>query len=131
MDTNVTQRDARDTAAGASNTAGPALVPPVDIVEDDNGILLCADLPGVSKENLSIDVDGDTLTIEGKVALGEAARLESVYAEIRVAQYRRSFALGRDLDSEKIEASMKNGVLRLRVPKAEHAKPRRIQVKAE
>jgi HSP20 family molecular chaperone IbpA len=108
----------------------PALVPPVDIVEDENGITLRADLPGVSKEGLSIRVDGDTLAIEGAVALGESNELRAVYAEVRVAQYRRSFALSRDLDTEKVEAAMKNGVLTLRVPKREQAKPRRIEVKA-
>lgn len=109
----------------------PALVPPVDILEDENGITLCADLPGVSKDNLSIRVDGDTLTVEGNVYLGEPMKLQNVYAEVRVAQYRRSFVLGRDLDTEKIDANMKNGVLKLTVPKVEHAKPRRIEVKAQ
>ncbi|HUJ01472.1 MAG TPA: Hsp20/alpha crystallin family protein [Usitatibacter sp.] len=108
----------------------PALVPPVDIVEDENGITLKADLPGVPKEGLSIRVDGDTLTFEGAVALGESSELHGVYAEVRVAQYRRSFALGRDLDTGSIDASMKNGVLTLRVAKREQAKPRRIEVKA-
>ena len=114
---------------GNANDA-PALVPPVDIVEDGNGITLKADLPGVSKESLSIQVDGETLTVEGAVALGESNELRALYAEVRVARYRRSFALGRDLDTERIEASMKNGVLTLHVPKREQAKPRRIAVRA-
>ena len=115
---------------GNANDA-PALVPPVDIVEDGNGITLKADLPGVSKESLSIQVDGETLTVEGAVALGESKELRALYAEVRVARYRRSFALGRDLDTERIEASMKNGVLTLHVSKREQAKPRRIAVRAE
>ena len=115
---------------GNANDA-PALVPPVDIVEDGNGITLKADLPGVSKESLSIQVDGETLTVEGAVALGESKELRALYAEVRMARYRRSFALGRDLDTERIEASMKNGVLTLRVPKREQAKPRRIAVRAD
>jgi HSP20 family protein len=110
-------------------TEAPALLPPVDIVEDENGITVKADLPGVSRENLSIRVDGETLTVEGAVALGEAQKMEAVYAEIRVARYRRSFVLGRDLDTESIDASMRNGVLTLRVPKREQARPRRIPVK--
>jgi HSP20 family molecular chaperone IbpA len=104
------------------------LVPAVDIWEDADGILLHADLPGVSKESLSVGIDGETLTIEGNVALGESAKLRDVYAEIRVARYRRSFVLGRDLDTEKISANMRNGVLQLRIPKREAAKPRRIPV---
>ncbi len=123
------QRSALDREG--SPTDAPALVPPVDIVEDESGITLKADLPGVSKEDLSIRVDGDTLSLEGAVSLGESKELQAVYAEIRVARYRRSFVLGRDLDTNKIEAAMKNGVLTLRVPKREQARPRRIEVKAE
>ena len=106
------------------------MVPPVDIVEDREGITLRADLPGVSREDLSIGIDGDTLTVEGTVRLGESASMEAVYAEVRVAQFKRSFVLGADLDSEKIEAAMKNGVLTLKLPKREQAKPRRIEVKS-
>lgn len=122
-------------AASASASAAPAarvtpLVPPVDIIEDKEGITLRADLPGVARENLSIDVDGETLTLEGTVSLGESAGIQPVYSEVRVAQYRRSFVLGRDLDASRIEATLRDGVLTLRVPKSERAKPRRIEVKA-
>ena len=102
----------------------------VDIVEDANGITLEADMPGVAKEDLSIRVEGDTLTVEGEVKLGESRGIEPVYAEYRVARYRRSFVLSRDLDTEKVEATMKDGVLRLHLAKREQAKPRRIEVKA-
>lgn len=105
------------------------LVPPVDIWEDADGIMLKADLPGVAKEGLTVGVDGETLTIEGAVSLGESAKLKDVYAEVRVARYRRTFVLGRDLDTEKIAASLKNGVLELRIPKLEAAKPRRVPVR--
>jgi HSP20 family protein len=117
-------------AIAREGEAAAALVPPVDIIEDAEGITLTADLPGVDKENLSVGVDGDTLTINGTVALGESTALQSVYAEVRVAEYKRTFVLSRDLDSARIDASMKDGVLTLRVPKAEQAKPRRIAVKA-
>jgi HSP20 family molecular chaperone IbpA len=122
------KRDNSESAARDGESA--ALVPPVDIVEDADGITLTADLPGVGKENLSVGIDGDTLTINGAVSLGEAKTLQSVYAEVRVAEYRRTFILSRDLDSQRIDASMKDGVLTLRVPKAEKAKPRRVEVKA-
>lgn len=113
-----------------ARNAAPAapLVPPVDIFEDSEGITLKADLPGVSKENLAIGVEGETLTLEGSVDLGAPARMSDVYAEIRVAQYKRTFALARDLDTDRIEANLKNGVLTLRIPKREQAKPRRIAV---
>jgi HSP20 family molecular chaperone IbpA len=116
----------RDSAA-----AETALVPAVDVIENEAGITVKADLPGVSKESLSIRVDGETLTIEAQVGLGEAANLEAVYAEVRNAQYKRSFVLSRDLDTSRIDAAVKNGVLTLMVPKLEQAKPRRIPVRAE
>ena len=106
------------------------LVPPVEIVEEGEGITLTADMPGVAKENLAIGVEGDRLTIEGTLSLHEAARLQSVYAEVRVAQYQRTFVLSRDLDTEKIDAKLQNGVLTLTIPKVERAKPRRVEVKA-
>lgn len=105
------------------------LLPPVDIVEDADGIRVTVDMPGVAKDRVSIGVEGDTLTLEGVVNLGETAQLQPVYQEVGVAQYRRSFVLSRDLDTEHIEAQMRDGVLTLRVPKREQAKPRRIEVR--
>ncbi|HET7731403.1 MAG TPA: Hsp20/alpha crystallin family protein [Usitatibacter sp.] len=114
----------------ATDYRAAPLVPPVDIVEDAEGITLHADLPGVGKDTLSVGVEGDTLTIEGTVNLGETGAMQSVYAEVRVPQYKRTFVLSRDLDTEKVSANLVNGVLTLRVPKREQAKPRRIEVQA-
>ena len=127
----MTTSELKRVPANQPDTEEAALVPAVDILEDEHGITLRADLPGVSSENLSIAVDGDRLTIEGKVELGESQRLQAIYAEIRVAQYRRTFVLSRDLDASKIDAAIRNGVLTLTVPKAEQAKPRRIAVRAD
>lgn len=121
----------RDNAAKQPAQTGEALIPPVDIVENEHGITLRADLPGVTKESLSIGIDGDNLTIEGEVSLGEPKGMQPVYAEIRVGRYKRTFVLGRDLDASKIDASIRNGVLTLTVPKSEQAKPRRIAVRAD
>ncbi len=106
------------------------LVPAVDIVEDGEAIIVTADLPGITREELSIGVEGDTLTVEGRVSLGESGGMQSVYAEVRVPRYKRSFVLGRDLDTENISAHLQHGVLTLRVPKREQARPRRVEVKA-
>lgn len=114
-----------------SQAEAPALVPAVDVIENEAGITVKADLPGVSKDNLSIRMDGETLVIEGQVGLGESRELRGMYAEIRTASYRRTFVLSRDLDAGKIDASLKNGVLTLTVPKVEQAKPRRVPVRAE
>ncbi|MGB7196416.1 MAG: Hsp20/alpha crystallin family protein [Collimonas pratensis] len=115
----------------ASGNEMATLFPPVDVIEDNNGITLTADLPGVTKENLAIRVDADMLTIEGVVILGEPQSLEAVYAEVRADQYKRTFTLSRELDVAQIAASIKDGVLTLHVPKLEQAKPRRIEVKVD
>lgn len=125
METNQAKVHEKNEAAVAP------LIPAVDIIEDADGITLKADLPGVPRQGLAIDVQGETLTIEGRVDLGEPARMTDVHAEIRVARYKRSFALTRDLDAERIDAQLRNGVLTLRIPKREQAKPRRIAVQAQ
>lgn len=107
------------------------IAPAIDVFEDEDGIVLRADLPGVSKESLEVRVEGDTLTIAGQVSLGEAKTLGSVYAEVRVADYRRELVLSRDLDSSRIDAAIKDGVLQVRVPKLEQARPRRVPVRVE
>jgi HSP20 family molecular chaperone IbpA len=105
-----------------------AMLPRVDVLEDDTGITLLADLPGVPKDQLELKVDGDSLLIEGQVMPSTPERLEPVYAEVRVPRYRRVFTLSRELDPSRIEANLKDGVLNLRIPKQEHAQPRRISV---
>ena len=105
-----------------------ALTPAVDIVENDVGITLVADMPGVSRERLAVKVDGDTLTIEGSAETAVPEKVDILHSEIRNPYFRRSFTLSRELDPTKIEANLKDGVLRLRIPKAEEARPRRIEV---
>jgi HSP20 family protein len=122
-DVNVVQRPQDDANA-------PALIPPVDVTEDEAGITLTADLPGAERETLSVRVDGDTLTLEAPIKLGEPDAMEALYAEVRAARWRRSFTLSRELDSQKIEASLKDGLLTLRLPKQERARPRRIEVRS-
>lgn len=107
----------------------PHVVPPVDVYEDDSGITLLADLPGVSRDKLGVRVDGDTLLIEGTADVTGPQNMELVYGEAQLAQYRRQFTLSRELDASRIEAQLKDGVLRLSIPKAEEAKPRRIEVR--
>ena len=118
-------------AQNASARTAPALLPPVDIFEDAGGITLLADLPGVGREDLVIGVDGRNLTIEAPLKLGEANSLTPVYAEVRANHFRRSFELSGDLDTGKIDAGLRDGVLTLRIPKLEQAKPRRIDVRVE
>lgn len=108
----------------------PALLPRVDVFEDGAGITLLADLPGVPKDKLTLRVEGDTLHIEGEIAPQAPDKMDAVYAELRVPRYRRAFTLSGELNSERIDAQFRNGVLRLTIPKHEHAQPRKIEVKA-
>ena len=113
----------------ASQTPSSAtLLPPVDIFEDETGFVVIADMPGVAKEQLVVRVTGDNLLIEGSASVPVTGNMELVYGEVQTLQYRRSFTLSRELDPGKIEAKVANGVLTLRIPKAEQAKPRRIDV---
>ena len=105
-----------------------AVLPAVDVFEDAAGITLLADMPGVPKEQLELKIEGDSLLVEGGVRPLTPEGLEAVYAEVRVPRYRRSFTLSRELDSARIEANLKDGVLTLRIPKQAHAQPRRIAV---
>lgn len=104
------------------------VAPAVDVFEDAAGITLLADMPGVSKEELELKVDGESLLIEGRVQAATPDALEAVYAELRAPRYRRVFVLSRELDTARIDANLKDGVLTLRIPKQAHAQPRRIDV---
>lgn len=109
----------------------PALLPPVDVIEDAAGITLYADLPGVPKDKLHVRVDGDNLIIEGDIGLEMAKELEATHVEVSLPRYRRVFSLSKELDPDKLSAELKHGVLKLQIQKAEHAKPKRIQVRVD
>ena len=108
--------------------AEAALLPPVDVIEDANGITLYADLPGVPKEKLNLHVEADTLTIEGEIALAVTEGMEPTHVEVTLPRYRRVFTLSKELDAGKVGAEFSHGVLKLRIPKAEHAQPRKIEI---
>jgi len=131
--TAVTRNEASRTDAATRNEAGQrsdaALMPPVDVIEDSAGITLRADLPGVPKEKLKLQVEAGTLTIEGEVSIAMPEGMEATYAEVSVPRFRRVFTLSKELDTGKVSAEFKHGVLSLRIPKAEHAQPRRIDIK--
>jgi HSP20 family protein len=110
--------------------ANAALTPPVDVVEDSAGITLYADLPGVPRETLKLQVEADTLTIEAESAMAVPEGLQSSHTEVGLGRFHRVFSLSKELDSENVTAELAHGVLKLRIPKAAHAQPRRISVKA-
>jgi len=107
------------------------LMPPVDVIEDGTGITLYADLPGVPKDKLVLQVEADTLTIEGEVGLAIPEDMEASHAEVSLPRFRRVFTLSKELDPSKVSAELNQGVLTLRIPKAEHAQPRRIEIKVD
>lgn len=122
-DSNVTKKEQ------SPRHDGGTMLPPVDVVEDASGITLYADMPGVPKDKLNVRIEAESLTIEGEVALLLAKGIEASHAEVQLPRYQRTFALGQELDREKVAAEFKQGVLKLHIPKAEHAKPRKIEVK--
>jgi HSP20 family molecular chaperone IbpA len=124
---NTMPSDSRRTPA---RYADAALTPPVDVFEDATSITLLADLPGVSRDKLNLHVEADTLTIEAESALSVAEGLRSSHTEVGLARFRRAFTLSKELDANKVSAQLSNGVLTLRIPKAERAQPRRIDVQA-
>lgn len=111
-------------------TAGQVFTPTVDIFETDQAITLLADMPGVNTERLTIDLRDDTLTLRGEIESEASQGLSPLLAEYEIGTYLRRFSLSEVIDQARIEAQMKNGVLRLVLPKVEKAAPRKIAVQA-
>lgn len=101
--------------------------PPVNIIETEEGLILTADLPGAKKESLDVNVEKGILTISAPAQY--AAPGTSLYREFELANYYRQFSIPESLDHEKAQADYTNGILTLRIPKAEVAKPKRIEVR--
>jgi len=127
-DTNEMTQQAAETAKSVQETTR-AIRPAVDIFEDSTGITVQADMPGVSRERLEIQIDRDTLAIEGRAEIPMPEGLEAIYADVRSTRYQRSFTLSHELDGDRAEASLHNGVLTLRIPKREQYQPRKIEVR--
>lgn len=111
-------------------TTESALRPPVDIYETGEGIVLQADMPGVSKERLSLRVEGNNLLVEGSIGIAPQEQMTALYADVRSTVYRRSFALSNELEADKIDAKLKDGLLTVRIPKRAELRARRIEVKS-
>ncbi|MEO7114829.1 MAG: Hsp20/alpha crystallin family protein [Caldimonas sp.] len=126
--TSVTKTGQRSTDARSTSAAHQAMAPAVDIIESEVGITLLADMPGVSKDRLTVQVDGENLTIEGRAQIDVPENVELLHSEVRSPYFRRTFILSRDLDPAKIEATLKNGMLQMHIPKSEQARPKRIEV---
>ena len=103
-------------------------IPAVDIYENENEILLHADMPGVVKEDVSVNIDNGTLSLSGVRKI--ETRGSSNWEEFSDVEYVRSFSVPPTINIEKVEAELKDGVLKLHLPKSEEAKPRRIEINA-
>ena len=125
-------REARDLATTTEATRpGLLLAPAVDIFESPDAITVLADMPGVKPGHLRIDLNEGVLTITGHAETPDGSREVAVFHEYLAGTYQRSFALSEAIDQRQIQATLKHGVLRLRLPKAEQAKPRQIKIQAD
>jgi HSP20 family molecular chaperone IbpA len=123
-------REKQELAQSAEQTRpGVIFTPNVDIFETDNEITLLADMPGVTPDHLTIDLRDNTLTLEGDIAPVDTGKEEQIYAEYATGRYYRQFTLSEVIDQNKIDAELKDGVLRLALPKVAKATPRKITVK--
>ena len=104
--------------------------PATDIFEIDDKIVLETEMPGVARDTIDITLENRVLTIRGELNERSREGWRAVYAEYGEGDYERSFSVSEDIDQDKIDASFKNGVLRLELPKAETAKARKISVNA-
>ncbi len=109
----------------------PVFAPAADITEQSDAFELVADMPGVDEQHITIDLEDDVLTVRGQaLAAADLDEKRLVYSEFATGDYRRVFRIGRKIDREGIRAGVKNGVLRIRLPKAKEARARRIPVEA-
>lgn len=122
-------RQKQELAGAESTRPGLVFTPAVDICESESAIIVLADMPGVRADGLGIDLRDNVLSIEGRVAEAERSKEQSLLKEYDTGSFRREFRLTNLIDQRKIDATLSDGVLRLTLPKAEAAKPRKIEVR--
>lgn len=123
-----TRKDSREVAT--QEWRERTLLPPVDIYEEDDAIRVLADMPGVSNEALTIEVDGTVLTIYGDIQIEMPEGISATYAEVRGSRYYRRFTLGQEVETDGIRAEMNSGVLSVVLPKKASHRRRRIEITA-
>ncbi|MBW1988567.1 MAG: Hsp20/alpha crystallin family protein [Deltaproteobacteria bacterium] len=130
-ETRITPREKREMAKAAETTRpGPVFTPEVDIYEKDNEIVLVADMPGVTAGKLTVDLNKDILTIDGEAEAPKGEGETELLREFAAGgRYTRQFTVSDVIDRDKITATLKNGVMRLTLPKVAKAQPRKIEVK--
>lgn len=128
--TAMTKRESQTPAKTERAQQTPVFTPRVDIRETETEVILVADMPGVDEKNVNINLEGSELTIRGSFVPKAPDGYELTYQEYTSGDYERSFTLGDTIDRDGIKAVVKDGILRLTLPKAKEAQPRRITVKA-
>lgn len=111
-----------------ATTEAKRYVPRTDIYEDEDALVVVMDLPGVIRDNVDVTVEKDRLAVTGRIDFGYYREMQPVYTEYNVGHFERAFVLSNEIDRDQISAEMDDGVLTLRLPKAEAAKPRRIEI---
>lgn len=128
--TQLTKPAAQTLARRDDTQAGPTLVPAVDVYENSEGITLYADLPGVTKDRLDVKVHDGHLAIEAQAVVPVSEGLRVQHLEVPEPRFARTFTLNPELDTTRVEAELRDGVLKLTIPRREQARPRRIEIKA-
>jgi HSP20 family protein len=118
--TQESEKKARERAA--------VLIPAVDIFEDAHQITVQAEMPGVSRDKLNVQADRNGLLLEGDMEIDMPRGMAALYADLQTTTYRRSFVLSGELETERIEASLKDGLLTVRIPKRVEFRTRKIKV---
>jgi HSP20 family protein len=126
-----TKQEVQNQEQGREQTRpGRYFLPEVDIYESEEGLRLWADMPGVDEKDVEVTLKNGMLTIEGMVSLAMYRNLIPLYTEYNVGNYHRQFIVNEEIEASRIEARIRNGVLEVSLPKAEAARPRKIEVKA-
>ena len=108
----------------------PTLTPPADIVQQDSSYYIIMDMPGVNKDDLNISIDKQVLTVEAETELSISQGEKFLENEFSEAVYSRKFTLSDAVDKNNIKANLKNGLLKLHLPKAEEEQPKKIEIQA-
>jgi HSP20 family protein len=126
----VSRHDAGASRPAEEERRQETLMPAVDIHEENEAMHIVADMPGVTRDSLVIEVDNGVLRLEGEVQIAMPEGLSPLYAEVRAQRYARRFSLSHEIDSEAISARIDNGVVHLTLPRRDTHRRRRIEVQA-
>ena len=129
----TTKQEMATSQTAAAQTKGRedelVIRPAVDIFEDAHGIMVVAEMPGVARDRLNVQADRNTLLIEGEAAIEMPAGMEALYADVQSTRYARTFVLSAELETDAVDAKLKDGVLTIRIPKRAEFRPRKVEVR--